>query len=202
MGRPKGWMATQLGREPMRSPGRPPAWRREHRQSAFEPDTRTSGQMLVASSPIDATAQSNIVATVRRRGASPAVPTRTSPSTRPYRDTPRSRPYGRPRGDVQPRRRRDRAPAATRRASTAAGRGRPRDPADDGSYSTHGAPASDAYRTVSRTRRPTRNAGSRGSRRTDGQREFREACNLGLSATPRPALTLLLHLLRLRRQYG
>ncbi len=28
MGRPKGWMATQLGREPMR----PPAWRREHRQ--------------------------------------------------------------------------------------------------------------------------------------------------------------------------
>ena len=32
MGRPKGWMATQLGWEPMRSPGRPPAWCREHRQ--------------------------------------------------------------------------------------------------------------------------------------------------------------------------
>ena len=36
MGRPKGWMATQLGREPMRSPGRPPGWRREHRQEFWD----------------------------------------------------------------------------------------------------------------------------------------------------------------------
>ena len=31
MGRPKGWVTQQTGREPMRSPGRPPAGRREHR---------------------------------------------------------------------------------------------------------------------------------------------------------------------------
>ena len=36
MGRPKDWMAMQLGREPMRSPGRPPGWRREHRQSFWD----------------------------------------------------------------------------------------------------------------------------------------------------------------------
>ena len=36
MGRSKGWMATQLGREPMRSPGRPPGWRREHRQEFWD----------------------------------------------------------------------------------------------------------------------------------------------------------------------
>ena len=36
MGRPKGWMAAQLGREPMRSPGRPKAWRREHRQDFWD----------------------------------------------------------------------------------------------------------------------------------------------------------------------
>jgi len=32
MGRPAGWMAKQLGRPAMLSPGRPPVWRREHRQ--------------------------------------------------------------------------------------------------------------------------------------------------------------------------
>ena len=36
MGRPESWMARQLGREPMRSPGRPPAWRREHRQRFWD----------------------------------------------------------------------------------------------------------------------------------------------------------------------
>ena len=32
MGRPRGWAAAAAGRPPMRSPGRPPAARREHRQ--------------------------------------------------------------------------------------------------------------------------------------------------------------------------
>ena len=32
MGRPRGWAATRAGRPPMRSPGRPPVARREHRQ--------------------------------------------------------------------------------------------------------------------------------------------------------------------------
>src|SRR3954466_13854527 len=32
MGRPKGWGAQQTGRPVMRSPGRPPVGRREHRQ--------------------------------------------------------------------------------------------------------------------------------------------------------------------------
>ena len=36
MGRPESWMARQLGREPMRSPGRPPAWRREHGQRFWD----------------------------------------------------------------------------------------------------------------------------------------------------------------------
>ena len=36
MGRPEGWMARQLGREPMRSPGRPSAWRQEHRQRFWD----------------------------------------------------------------------------------------------------------------------------------------------------------------------
>jgi hypothetical protein len=36
MGRPEGWMAERLGRASMRSPGRPPALRREHRQQFWE----------------------------------------------------------------------------------------------------------------------------------------------------------------------
>jgi len=32
MGRPKGWASDQTGRPVMRSPGRPPVGRREHRQ--------------------------------------------------------------------------------------------------------------------------------------------------------------------------
>jgi len=32
MGRPKGWASEQTGRPVMRSPGRPPVGRREHRQ--------------------------------------------------------------------------------------------------------------------------------------------------------------------------
>jgi hypothetical protein len=32
MGRPKGWASDQTGRAVMRSPGRPPVGRREHRQ--------------------------------------------------------------------------------------------------------------------------------------------------------------------------
>ena len=32
MGRPRGWAAAAAGRPPMRSPGRPPVARREHRQ--------------------------------------------------------------------------------------------------------------------------------------------------------------------------
>jgi len=36
MGRPPGWMAAQTGRPAMRSPGRPPVWRREHVQRFWE----------------------------------------------------------------------------------------------------------------------------------------------------------------------
>lgn len=36
MGRPKGWAAAKAGRPPMRSPGRPPVWRREHLQRFWE----------------------------------------------------------------------------------------------------------------------------------------------------------------------
>jgi transposase, IS30 family len=36
MGRPPGWMAAQTGRPAMRSPGRPPVWRREHLQRFWE----------------------------------------------------------------------------------------------------------------------------------------------------------------------
>jgi hypothetical protein len=32
MGRPKGWASDRTGRPAMRSPGRPPVGRREHRQ--------------------------------------------------------------------------------------------------------------------------------------------------------------------------
>jgi IS30 family transposase len=32
MGRPRGWIASRTGRPAMRSPGRPPGWRREHQQ--------------------------------------------------------------------------------------------------------------------------------------------------------------------------
>jgi hypothetical protein len=32
MGRPRGWASERTGRPLMRSPGRPPGWRREHRQ--------------------------------------------------------------------------------------------------------------------------------------------------------------------------
>ena len=36
MGRPRGWAAAATGRPPMRSPGRPPVARREHRQAFWE----------------------------------------------------------------------------------------------------------------------------------------------------------------------
>jgi IS30 family transposase len=36
MGRPPGWMAAQTGRPAMRSPGRPPVWRRENLQRFWE----------------------------------------------------------------------------------------------------------------------------------------------------------------------
>jgi IS30 family transposase len=36
MGRPPGWMAARTGRPAMRSPGRPPVWRREHLQRFWE----------------------------------------------------------------------------------------------------------------------------------------------------------------------
>jgi hypothetical protein len=36
MGRPRGWAAAATGRPPMRSPGRPPVARREHRQRFWE----------------------------------------------------------------------------------------------------------------------------------------------------------------------
>src|SRR6266550_131433 len=36
MGRPPGWMAAQTGRPALRSPGRPPVWRREHLQRFWE----------------------------------------------------------------------------------------------------------------------------------------------------------------------
>src|SRR6266487_2904031 len=36
MGRAKGWGAAATGRAPMRSPGRPPVWRREHRQGFWD----------------------------------------------------------------------------------------------------------------------------------------------------------------------
>ncbi|MEX0651219.1 MAG: helix-turn-helix domain-containing protein, partial [Actinomycetota bacterium] len=36
MGRPNGWAARAAGRPPMRSPGRPPVARREHRQAFWE----------------------------------------------------------------------------------------------------------------------------------------------------------------------
>src|ERR687888_1637560 len=36
MGRPRGWAAARAGRPPMRSPGRPPVARREHRQRFWE----------------------------------------------------------------------------------------------------------------------------------------------------------------------
>ena len=36
MGRPKGWAAAKAGRPAMRSPGRPPVWRREHMQRFWE----------------------------------------------------------------------------------------------------------------------------------------------------------------------
>src|SRR5436190_2315972 len=36
MGRAKGWGAGVTGRAPMRSPGRPPVWRREHRQGFWD----------------------------------------------------------------------------------------------------------------------------------------------------------------------
>jgi transposase len=36
MGRGKGWGASATGRPPMRSPGRPPVWRREHRQGFWD----------------------------------------------------------------------------------------------------------------------------------------------------------------------
>ncbi len=36
MGRPQGWASAQTGRAPMRSPGRPPIARREHRQQFWE----------------------------------------------------------------------------------------------------------------------------------------------------------------------
>ncbi len=36
MGRAKGWGSAATGRAPMRSPGRPPVWRREHRQGFWD----------------------------------------------------------------------------------------------------------------------------------------------------------------------
>ena len=36
MGRPPGWMAAQTGRPALRSPGRPPVWRREHLRRFWE----------------------------------------------------------------------------------------------------------------------------------------------------------------------
>lgn len=36
MGRPRGWAAARTGRPPMRSPGRPPGWRREHQKRFWE----------------------------------------------------------------------------------------------------------------------------------------------------------------------
>src|SRR4051794_7204267 len=36
MGRAKGWGAAATGRAPMHSPGRPPVWRREHRQGFWD----------------------------------------------------------------------------------------------------------------------------------------------------------------------
>src|ERR1700680_4878478 len=36
MGRQPGWAAIATGRPPMRSPGHPPGWRREHRQGFWE----------------------------------------------------------------------------------------------------------------------------------------------------------------------
>jgi len=36
MGRSRGWGAVATGRAPMRSPGRPPGWRREHRQRFWD----------------------------------------------------------------------------------------------------------------------------------------------------------------------
>lgn len=36
MGRPRGWAAAKAGRPPMRSPGRPPGWRREHQLRFWE----------------------------------------------------------------------------------------------------------------------------------------------------------------------
>src|SRR6266568_4441541 len=36
MGRAKGWGAAATGRAPMRSQGRPPVWRREHRQGFWD----------------------------------------------------------------------------------------------------------------------------------------------------------------------
>src|SRR5919198_309931 len=36
MGRPRGWAAAATGRPPMRSPGRPPVARREHRQRFWQ----------------------------------------------------------------------------------------------------------------------------------------------------------------------
>ena len=36
MGRAKGWGAAATRRSPLRSPGRPPVWRREHRQGFWD----------------------------------------------------------------------------------------------------------------------------------------------------------------------
>lgn len=36
MGRPRGWASAATGRPPMRSPGRPPGWRREHRRGFWD----------------------------------------------------------------------------------------------------------------------------------------------------------------------
>ena len=36
MGRARGWASAATGRPPMRSPGRPPGWRREHRQGFWD----------------------------------------------------------------------------------------------------------------------------------------------------------------------
>jgi IS30 family transposase len=36
MGRPRGWASAATGRPAMRSPGRPPGWRREHRQGFWD----------------------------------------------------------------------------------------------------------------------------------------------------------------------
>ena len=36
MGRARGWASAATGRAPMRSPGRPPVWRREHRQGFWD----------------------------------------------------------------------------------------------------------------------------------------------------------------------